>query len=471
MQATILREFYRPDKQYSHLVLVCGMRSGKTQLGAMATSYELFKLIMLGDPQKHYGLPPGQPIFILHVANSRDQAFDTIYAQTAGLLGQSDWFADHGLEEKHMEFVFPQYHLHLRCDHSNSASLAGRTAKAVVLDETARFKDNQGKFSGEAVYYTVSRAVKTFGLEGKVFSVSSPIYEDDFQMRLYRQGKKLDNFLTYQLPTWEMNPRITRKLLDAEFKLNPETAWRDYGAKPPAAIEAFFRDRVSVGMAFDENLPQLIYNDRVILEAMPERNTNYYLAGDPAVKNDAFGLAMVHSFGDMVITDFTHRFMQTEEEPEINAEKVKSFILDIANRFPIRSFLIDTWQYPETIQAINSAGIFVKQHTVKKQEYDCLKERIYTGKIKIPVNEKLKDELLQLEMVHGIRVDHPRNGSKDMADALANAVFECVGEEQIRPEVWRPTNINVSPSTREDSVYILPPISEIDEREFDEIPL
>jgi hypothetical protein len=444
------------------------MRSGKTQLGAMATSYELFKLIMLGDPQKYYDLPKGQPIFILHVANSRDQAYDTIYAQTAGLLNSTDWFINHGMQQKNLEFTFPDYHIHLRCDHSNSASLAGRTAKAVVLDETARFKDNTGKFSGDAVYFTVSRAVKTFGDEGKVFSLSSPIYEDDFQMRLYRQGQKLPTFLTYQLPTWEMNPRIPRKLLDAEFKLNPETAWRDYGARPPAAIEAFFRDRLALARAFDDRLLSIIEDGHIVHDLIPDKGVNYYMAGDPAVKNDAFGLAMVHSDGRNIIVDFTTRFTQTEDEPEINAAKVKDFIFEITNRVSVRSFMIDTWQYPETIQALSNAGIYVKQHTVKKTEYDCLKEAIYTGKVKIPLNEKLKDELEQLEIVHGTRIDHPRNGSKDMADALANAVFECMEEENMRPEVIRPYgNMDTS-----DSTYILPPIYPLeDEVEFNEIPI
>jgi hypothetical protein len=270
-------------------------------------------------------LPHGQPIFILHIANSKDQAYDTIYSQTAGLLNQSNWFIDHGMEEKSLEFIFPQYYLHLRCDHSNSASLAGRTAKTVVMDETARFKDTQGKSSGEAVYYTVSRAVKTFGNEGKVVSISSPIYEDDFQMRLYHQGQKLEGFLTYLLPTWEMNPHITREMLEPEFKLNPETAWRDYGAKPPAAIEAYFRDRYAVEKVFDPELPQIIENDTLIQTAKPRPGVSYYMAGDPAVKNDAFGLALIHNEGENIVTDFTHRFIQSEDQPEISAMMVKQF--------------------------------------------------------------------------------------------------------------------------------------------------
>jgi len=464
MQKEILHKFYcSPNHTYTHMILVCGMRSGKTQLGAMATTYETFKMMMLGDPQKHYGLPPGQPIYCLHVANSRDQAKDTIFAQTAGLLENAEWFIDHGMIERTNEFQFPDYNIYIHAEHSNSASLAGRTAKMVVLDETARFKDNQGKFSGDAVYFTVSRAVKTFGQEGKVFSVSSPIYDDDFQMRLYRKGLKLGNFLCYQKATWEMNPRFTFESLQHEFDLNPETAWRDYGAKPPSAVEAYFRDKLRLSKVFNVSAPQIIENDTLITHVMPKPRTNYYLAGDPAVKNDAFGLALVHDEKDNVIVDFVHRFKPPEGQiGEIDAEKVKKFILSVANHFPLRTFIIDTWQYPETIQAIERAGIFVKQHTVKKPEYDCLKEYIYTGKIKIPENEKLFDELKSLELVRGIRVDHPKNGSKDMADALANAVWELKEDLNMKPMAWVP----VRKHRGYEKIDPLPPVIPFDEAEF-----
>lgn len=467
-QAEVLREFYRKDKIYTHLIMTCGMRSGKSELGAMITTYEIFKLIMLGNPQAHYGIAPGTPIFVLHVANSRQQAKDTIYAQTAGLLKKRDWFVRHGMQERSEEFFFPQYNIVLRCDHSNSASLAGRTAKCVFMDETARFKDNSGKFSGEAVYFTVSRAVQTFGKQGKVISISSPIYEGDFQMKLMRMGDEIPSFLTYHLPTWEMNPHITKESLAAEFKLNPETAWRDYGAKPPAASEAYFRDPISVRLAFKRDFfSTIIPDDPPIIKPgiIPQKGVRYFMAGDPAFKNDAFGLALVHREGTGMVVDFTYRFTQTEEEPEINAEKVKDFIIQVGRRFPLHTFVVDTWQFPETVQAIEQSGIYVEQNVVKKEQYDLLKEYIYTGNIKIPEDEILKDELLQLELRLGTKVDHPKDGSKDVADALANAVWVCHQEIGTKPEVYRPKKKYYERVDR------LPYTEDIDESVFHEVPL
>jgi hypothetical protein len=287
-------------------------------------------------------------------------------------------------------------------------------------------------------------------------------------MKLMRLGQEIPTFLTYHLPTWEMNPHITKASLAAEFKLNPETAWRDYGAKPPAASEAYFRDPISVRMAFKRDFFSVIIpDDPPVLkpDALPQKGIRYFMAGDPAFKNDAFGIALVHLEGRQMVVDFTCRFKQTEEEPEISAEKVKNFIIQVGRRYPLHTFVVDTWQFPETVQAIEQSGIYVVQNTVKKEQYDLLKEYIYTGNIKIPEDEIVKNELLQLELRLGTKVDHPRDGSKDVADALANAVWLCHQEVGTKPEVFRP------PNRYYEKVDRLPYIENVDESVFHEFPL
>lgn len=269
-----------------------------------------------------------------------------------------------------------------------------------------------------------------------------------------------------------MNPRITQKSLKPEFLLNPETAWRDYGAIPSMAQEAYFGNQYAINEAFHSSLPQIIENDQLISGLMPKPDTYYYLAGDPAVKNDAFGICLLHQEGKTIIVDFVHRFIQQDitagGNREVDAFAVKEFVLNVANIFPLRSFMVDTWQFPETIQAMEHAGVYVKQHTVKKQEYDCLKEQIYTHNIKIPVSGKLNEELKQLELLHGTRVDHPKTGSKDMADSLANAVWELIQESGDKPEVW---NAHSKKGAFYGKINTLPRLLPIDEAEFHEFDI
>jgi hypothetical protein len=62
------------DHLRRRLILPIGRRSGKTTLSAIFASYELYRLLSLGDPHKYYGLPHGNRIQITSVATDKDQA-------------------------------------------------------------------------------------------------------------------------------------------------------------------------------------------------------------------------------------------------------------------------------------------------------------------------------------------------------------------------------------------------------------
>lgn len=430
-QKEIIVEFYNPEKQYNELIVVAGMRSGKTTLASIPSCYEVYKLILLGRPCAYYGLAKGSEIFIINVAVSQQQSRDTVFAQIKARIDNSPWFQNQDMKERWNEFVFPvdDGKVIIRSEHSNSASLVGKSAKLVVFDEIARFTDTGGKSSGQMVYDSLTRAVKTFKQEGRKISVSSPMYIDDFQMQLYRAGLKLENVLTYHLATWEMNPVLTKEDLWDEFEKNPEAAWRDYGAMPSSSLETYFKEPWRIDDCVDKkmvNVADTYDLKEKIFKIKREEKAAYFLAGDPALKNDAFGLAMIHrdTMTGRIVVDLLHRFSpDIEEEREVDAEKLKEYIIALANAFPIYSFVTDTWQFPETIQAIRRAGVNVEQHHVKKMDYDYLKELIYTKQIVLPYHEKLMEELKMLELRSGTRVDHPRGGSNDVADALANACY------------------------------------------------
>lgn len=429
VQQEILTDFYDPQHHYNEMVVVAGMRSGKTTCVSIPATYEAFKLITLNTPCAHYGLPKGSEIFIINVATSAPQARDTVFAQIKARIDHSPWWQDIDLKERHNEFVIPVQDgkIIIRSEHSNSASLAGHTCKAVILDELARFKETGGKTSAEMVYTTLSRAVKTFGKEGIKISISSPLYVDDYIMQLYRISEKHSNMYARKLATWEMNPNITFEDLRDEFEKNPETAWRDYGAMPSAALEVYFKDPDHIDLCAQQIIPWDV-DGRLHLSFTGNPNFLYFLAGDPAFKNDSFGLALIHRENGRVKVDLTHRFAPDvdSEQREVDAKEVKRFILDLyQNRhFNIVVFVTDTWQFPETVQAIRNAGMEVKQNVVDKKEYDYLKELIYTHMIDLPKDPILTGELKSLEITRGVKIGHPRLGSKDVSDAVANAVWE-----------------------------------------------
>ena len=380
MQKEVLVDYYNPVSTYQDMILVIGMRGGKTTIASVCGAYECYKLVSLGYSNRRYGLPPGSQIFIVNVATSDRQARDTVFTATKARIDNSPWFQKQEYTEHSNEFIFPTSdgEVIIRSEHSNSASLAGKTIIACIFDELSRFKDTKGNSSGEMVYDTLSRSVKSFSKDGRRISISSPMLVDDFHMQLHDVGKDNPKVYTRQMPTWEMNPTITYKSLADEFARNPETAMRDYGAVPSAALETYFKEpwkidqceRVEMTNAFevDEEGFSLVLNP----DWQPQERTRYVLAGDPAFKNDAFGVALGHHDGKRkYIIDGVGRFLPntTNQEHEIDAEAVANLCLDVREGCWLTHFVSDTWMFPETQQRIRRTGIEVINNIVKKDEF------------------------------------------------------------------------------------------------------
>lgn len=438
-------DFY--NKNYKEMVAVTGMRAGKTTLSSCFAAYELYKLLVLGKPNKYYGMPTGQDIHIINVATSATQALDTVFSQVESRIENSDWFMRQEFKKKKGEYRFKtnDCDIVVRSEHSNSSSLAGKTAKCVILDELARFTEGtSGASDAEIIYDTLNRTTQTFGDEGKMITISSPMVKDDLLMQLLRTGRNDDDVLTIHKPTWEANPNITKESLKREFKRNPEGAQRDFGAEPPASKEPYFKERERIERVIDESIPTPEYEYHVPdLEPIEEP---VFLAGDPALKNDAFGIAMayINTQKNKVDEDGTevsyievplaHCFEpRGYENAEIDAGRVVNYITNLIETHNVRMFITDIWNYPEALQKIKNRGIPVEQNHVQKAEYDTLKEKIYTEMIRMP-QSKATEELKKLELKGGKRVDHPKNGSKDVADAVANAVYAATQNTNVYQE-------------------------------------
>ena len=453
-QKQIIREYYDQEhkpKPYQDMVLVIGMRGGKTTIASICTVYELAKLLIRGDPMSYYGLPPGSEIFLINVATSDRQAKDTVFAAVKARIHNAPFFKRFKFTEHANEFIFPVANdgrVIIRSEHSNSASLAGKTVVVVVFDELARFKDTGGNSSAEMVYDTLSRAVKTFGEDGRRIAISSPMFENDYHMKLFRWGETQDHVYTLQCPTWEINPTITFKQLQPEFEKNPEAAWRDFGGIPSKALEPYFKEDNHIDLCTRQDKNPLTIQDienwdtgEIIKTPWlspnwrGKPNVPYFGAGDPSFKNDAFGIAIGHLENNQPFIDILFRVMprmrEDRKRTEIDASLIKQFYLQVQKQCWLVKVVFDTWNYPEAVQAIQAQGIEVEQNVVAFGEYEQLKEKInlvHTSwpeyYVEIPgIGEVLMPnwELRQLER-KGNKVDHPPNASKDVSDAVANTV-------------------------------------------------
>lgn len=422
--------FYNGD--YRELVACVGMRSGKTLLASLFATYELYKLLTIEKPNSYYNMPKGSDIYIINVATNQQQSKDTIFSEIESRIDNCEWFQSRNFKKRktNYEFKTKENRIHVRAEHSSSASLAGKTSKLISLDELARFKETGGERSASIVYDTLKRSLATFGREGKIVSISSPMHKDDYMMRLLRQGRKLDDVYTVHMATWEANPKISKKDLEGEFLRDPDSARRDYGADPPESLETYFKEPEKLDAVVDSSIPTP--ESEFELPEIEPIKYPCFMAGDPAYKNDKFGIALSYFHPEEGIkVPLAHCFEPKRGDVgEIDADKVVEYIENLLERHNVVWFFTDIWNYPTAIKRIRDNGVRVEQNTVSKKEYDALKEQIYKaekeGRKILPPNEKLIKEIKELEVHNGSRVDHPHQGSKDIADAVANSVYNCL---------------------------------------------
>ena len=443
-------------QHYTELVIEAGMRSSKTTIAGWLGLYGAFKLLNMRNPGEYFGLRKDQELYIINVATSDDQAFDTIFAVEKGFIVNSPFFRNFQINHKHNEFFFPQKKMLIRCGGSNSGSLVGRTIYRALFDELARFQDTRGRRSGFEVYAGLGRGVTSvrdpglpsehpWSQQGKKIAISSVLYDNDIIDNLVKMSKDISSMLGYKYATWEMNPNLTEAALRDEFLKDPDRAWRDFGSQPGMVVEGYYRDPTVIVFNDKRLNPLLLYeygNARYMQFAdwfMGKPGVDYYLTGDPAVKMDNFGIALGHLEEDVVVVDFVH---EIAPRTEVDPSEVEWIVKHINSRFNVREFIVDQWNYPETLAQLRNEGVRIEFHVVKKPEHDKLKECFYMKQLDCYPYEELRTQLSALEVIRQTKVDHPRKGKKDVADAVANLAFRLKGEYQEMVGVLRTRYFN-----------------------------
>jgi hypothetical protein len=129
---------------------------------------------------------------------------------------------------------------------------------------------------------------------------------------------------------------------------------------------------------------------------------------------------------------------------EILFHKVREILYQLRNKgIPIRWVSFDTYQSVDSVQTLKQRGFMAGNVTLDKTTapYEFLKMALYDQRVFAPTHEKCVEELLSLErdLKRG-KIDHPPNGSKDVADALAGVVYGIT----MRRETWHQHRVQIS---------------------------
>ena len=447
-QAEVLREFYCSGHPYTHLVMAVGMRSGKTFLSSIFMSYEVFLLLILpGVPATHFGLARNSKIFAMNIAKAETQAIDTVWSPFVDNVRESPFFQTHSKKILTNEIRFSKKKIVCRALPSTSASQVGKTCKIIVFDELAKLDETESSKSAHEVYTTLSKSTADFQEARRIIVIGSIMHAGDEIMRLYelaQDRKKFPWILAYKIPTWEFNPRMhfdpetgkgSPSLMEA-YAESPDMFWRDYGCEPSAASRSWVRDlepwnRCMYAQPRTNAIEEYALMSRLELEHYvehpPDLDTRYpgymyVLAGDPALRRDAFGIALTHFEDDMYVCDGLWRFKPTKVV-EVDALHLRAFLLTLCAVFPIQYAVFDTWAFAETQQEIRERGIPVLDNTVQRCHYERVAELISDTKLRLPTYPYLIEEIKRLKIISEKKVNHSQHSSKDVADALCNTIW------------------------------------------------
>ena len=389
--------------------------SGKTVLGSKIAVYEFFELISLDSPAEHYGLLKNNEIGINCLASSKDIALEGMFSIMRNDIQENEWFNQwFDLKITDGRIACEKKHVYAKTVAARADSgSTGSTSKLALLDEVDLFQRTESKVGADIVISKALNSTQSLGLDGKFVAISSTQYTDGPITKLYYDGQTEPTTLTYNLATWQMNPRMTKEALMEEYKYKMHMFWRDFANQPEVSGGLMFPDKVR----FNRNMDNVFTADADTLE---EYSQFYHcIALDPAFRNDAFGMAAGYRNGDHIVIDGVMKYTKEHESDAfIKPSDMEREIEKWVNKLNVTTLLYDCDLVLNIIEkAQDQWGINTVKNIVGEKEYGIwlnLNDNVGELDLDIVYNEfaaREVEQLVKIQLPSGkIRVDHPYAG-------------------------------------------------------------
>jgi len=478
-------EKYHSGNIFRELVLVLGRRAGKDFLVSLIALYEVMRLLEIpgGSPFKYYKLAEGNPIFILTVATSSDQA-RILFTEIKEKMTSSEYFRDKigHIEADKISMLTPhdkekrkkmlddgldnaaskvKGSVVIMSGHSNSDSLLGKRVFALLLDEVASFKTSGGAMSGDRIYSALGPATADFVrktkkldeegnpisvIDSKIVSISSPRSEEGMLFKLYNDTINAPGRLSFKLPTWKVSLQWTENTLRQEFKFMSANDFNmEFGAEfSGTAGEKFIPDHyIDEALEIGTELGLTQANGGV-------PGMVYYAHLDPAATSHNYALVVLHVEERMRLAERSGQIIkerakmyivdhmmcwQPEGGRSISVHEVDRYIVDLARRFRFAMVSYDNWNSQASVQLLRRKGIPTKitpfRRDYKMKIYDQLEDLLVNHQLALPRKNKhsqmMEMELKCLKRIYlptGFKIEPNPDAvitTDDFCDALAGA--------------------------------------------------
>lgn len=470
---------YDSDATFRELVIVWGRRSGKGFFQSIIAAYEAMKLLECkgGDPYVIYNISKAQPISILTIANSGDQA-EGAFKEIRSRLLESKYFSDKIIAEgvetkrifiltkadkiKNQELTSKGYPVQkgsivVEVGHSNADTLRGKQVIVGILDEVAMYKQTGGSSSGEEIYKMMTPALSTFKriendkngkeiiiYDSKIISISSPKGEEGIFYKLFVDTPKVKTRLSIRQPSWIVNPTETEESLrEVNSQMTDEEFLMEIGAEFSGTGGSSFFLRESVEDCFKPGYK---------LEEYGKPGKIYFAHLDPATSSHNYALVVVHKEiyynekekkPDFYIVVDHIKYWHPTPTKHINNDMIDDYVIGLKNRFHLGLVTYDSWNSINSINKLRQSGIPAKMTRYTKRFkmiiYDEINGLVNTNRLKIPIHSLLRAEMIGLQRRFspptGFKV-YPKGDSDvntdDLIDALSGACYQALCQEEKR---------------------------------------
>ena len=466
----------------NEVVAQLGKGSGKDYCSTISVAYIVYLLLCLRDPASYYGKPPGDSIDIINIAINAQQANNVFFKGFKNRVIHSPWFAGKYFE-KASEIKFDK-NVTVYSGHSEREAFEGYNVLVAVLDEISGFAldstsgHDQAK-TASGIYDMYRASVDSrFPDYGKVILLSFPRFKNDYIQQRYDDiisekevismshkfkldpelpdntvGNEFeifwdqDEIISYKYPkvyaikrpTWEVNPTRSIEDFKIAFYRDVTDALGRFACMPPEAIDAFFKSREKIEMAFNDLSLAVDGFGRFEEWFTPEEDKDYYIHVDLAQKHDHCAVSMAHieKFVSVKVTDTYSQpapivkvdavmYWTPTSDKSVDFGEVRDYILSLRSRgFNIRICTFDRWNSHDMMQQLKQYGINTETLSVSKKHYDDMAMVVLEERLNGPHIPLLVDELLELRIMRD-KVDHPRKGSKDLADAVCGSIYNAI---------------------------------------------
>lgn len=462
------------DHERRELVLSIGRRSGKTYIAAIIAGYETYKLILKGNPQEYYGLPPGNNIQIISVATGKDQA-GLLYQEVSSHFRNCGFFSPYTANNtqtyarfqtpkdverygRYVDDATAKATLKVTFMSCIAQGLRGAGNIVVILDEMAHFTEESGSSSAESVYKAVTPSMATFShkdpknykrpigdVEARIIAISSPLGKQGMFYKLFQQGMKggrgSGNMLCIEAPTWEVNPTLPASAFESEYMKDATSFFTEFGGR--------FTDRTRGYLDRPQDLFDCIDPTHRPGQAIPARRP-HFIAIDLALKGDATAVAIGHlessERGPVIVLDLIDQMKAGEGKYEnvdtLNFEEVADWIQRLSKKYFIAHGVIDQHAGIPFEQALAKRGLHQIQRThftdvINSEVYKNFKDMMWDKRLVLydwPIEDGKEhcayiEEMMELQeekkSKYVIKVEAPNIEGKhdDRPDALVRMIW------------------------------------------------